>query len=294
MAKQAFNYRGESQTLDAAMRASLPGGFVELPDGFVHYELAGPPEGQIVILVPGVSVPYATWDPTFPTLADAGFHVLRYDLYGRGYSDRPDVVYDLDLFDRQIAHLLSALGLNDPINLVGLSMGGAIVTTFAAHHPKHVRRLVLIDPLVSPPAATLPFKMLLTPGVGEQVVNWLGDMIFVGGQAQDFYNSELVSTFQEKYRLPMKYRGFKRAILSTIRSIPTWHITEAYEQVGKANYPVLLLWGRQDKTIPFETRRQVQAVIPRVEFHAIDDAGHVPHYEQPDVVNPLLIGFLRR
>lgn len=35
-------------------------------------------------------------------------------------------------------------------------------------------------------------------------------------------------------------------------------------------------------------------MLLHVEFHAIDEAGHVPHYEQPEVVNPLLIEFLRK
>jgi len=108
------------------------------------------------------------------------------------------------------------------------------------------------------------------------------------------HKSERVAGFQAQYRAAMKYRGFKKAILSTIRSITTWRPADAYEQVGKANYPVLLLWGRQDKTIPFETHRRVQVMIPRVEIHAIDDAGHVPHLDQPETVNHVLIEFLSR
>jgi pimeloyl-ACP methyl ester carboxylesterase len=294
MPPHPYNYRGETETLDEAARAALPGQFVALPDGVVHYELAGPPGGPVVVLVPGISVPYTTWDANFPALANAGLRVLRFDLYGRGYSDRPDVVYDIDLFDRQITNLLSALRLSDPISLVGLSMGGAVVTHFAARRPERVRRLVLIDPLSATPAATLPIKMVLVPGLGERLMDWLGNRILVGGQSQDFHRSELVAEFQEKYRPPMKYRGFKNAILSTVRSIPGWRIAEAYEQVGRAQYPVLLFWGRQDRAIPFETHRRVQAVIPRAEFHAIDNAGHVPHVEQPGALNPLLIEFLCR
>ncbi len=293
MTKQPYNFRGETEILDAVTRASLPGSFVELTDGVVHYELAGPPDGQVVVLVPGVSVPYTTWDPNFPALANAGLRVLRFDLYGRGYSDRPNVVYDLDLFDRQILELGAALKVNEPITLVGLSMGGAVVTTFAARHPERTRRLVLIDPLVSPPLSAA-LRFVLAPGVGERVFDWFGDRILVGGQAQDFYNAQRVAEFQAQYRVAMKYRGFKRAILATVRSMPTWKIEPAYEQVGKADYPVMLLWGRQDKTIPFDTHQRVQALIPRAEFHAIENAGHVPHRDQPEMVNRLLIELLKR
>ncbi|HEX8912092.1 MAG TPA: alpha/beta hydrolase, partial [Humisphaera sp.] len=266
MPNHPYHYRGETETLDDAARAALPGQFVAPPDGVVHYELAGPAGGPVVVLVPGISVPYTTWDANVPALANAGLRVLRFDLYGRGYSDRPDVVYDADLFDRQIVNLLAALGLSEPVSLVGLSMGGAVVTHFAAQHPERVRRLVLIDPLSATPAATLPVKLVLVSGLGERLMDWFGNRILVGGQSHDFNRPELVAAFQEKYRSAMKYRGFKNAILSTVRSIPGWRIAEAYERVGQAHYPVLLFWGRQDRTIPFETHRKVQALIPRAEF----------------------------
>ena len=80
----------------------------------VHYELEGPADGQPVVLVHGFSVPYYIWDPTFPALAAAGLRVLRYDLFGRGYSDRPDLPYTMELFVRQLKDLLEALQVNKP------------------------------------------------------------------------------------------------------------------------------------------------------------------------------------
>jgi pimeloyl-ACP methyl ester carboxylesterase len=219
---------------------------------------------------------------------------MALSITSRGYSDRPDVVYDLDLFDRQLEHLVAALDLTRMITPIGLSMGGAIAVTFADRHPDRVRQLVLIDPLVSAPTSSLTLRLVSVPGVGERVMNWFGDRILVGGQAQDFYRPECFPEYQERYRMQMRYHGFKQAILSTLRSLPGWDIAEAYERVGKRKLPVLLFWGRQDKTIPFDTYRQVQAAIPHVEFHAIEEAGHVPHYERPDLVNPLLIEYLRR
>ena len=64
---------------------------MRLSDGFTHYELGGPPTGHLVVLAAGFSVPYYIWDPTFSALTEAGVRVLRYDYYGRGFSDRPDV-----------------------------------------------------------------------------------------------------------------------------------------------------------------------------------------------------------
>ena len=81
----------ERRDIDDAVRASAGGQFVHLSAGYTHYELDGPPQGRQVVLAAGVTVPYYIWDPTFAALVKAGFRVLRYDYYGRGYSDRPDL-----------------------------------------------------------------------------------------------------------------------------------------------------------------------------------------------------------
>jgi pimeloyl-ACP methyl ester carboxylesterase len=294
MAKQEFRFRGESQVLDAEARSAAPGSFVELPDGITHYEMAGPPEGQLVVLVHGFSVPYYIWDPTFAALVQAGFRVLRYDLYGRGYSDRPEAVYNQDLFDRQLLHLLAALHVDRPVDLVGLSMGGAISVTFTDRHPDMVNKLCLISPAGLPMKRPALAGLVEAPLLGEWFMSLFGDKILVDWLRGDFRQPEKFPEYQAKYRVPMKYVGFKRAILSTIRSGFLSDMTETYRRVGQQKRPVLLIWGREDNAIPFSTSEKVRAAIPQVEFQAIDEAGHVSHYERPEIVNRLLIEFLRK
>ena len=82
---------------------------MRLTDGYTHYELGGPADGRVVVLAAGATVPYYIWDPTFKALVDAGFRVLRYDYYGRGFSDRPDIPFTQDLYVRQLRELLDAV-----------------------------------------------------------------------------------------------------------------------------------------------------------------------------------------
>src|SRR4029453_5740848 len=72
--------------------------------------------------------------------------VARYDYYGRGFSDRPNVRYTADLFDRQMLQLLDSLGWTGPVDIVGLSMGGPVTAEFTGRHPERVRSLTLADP----------------------------------------------------------------------------------------------------------------------------------------------------
>ncbi len=282
----------EREELTDVVRKSIRGSFTELPDGSVHYELAGPPDGNTAVLVHGFSTWSFTWDATFQALVDAGFRVLRYDLYGRGYSGRPAVVYDKDLFDRQLLGLLAALDIRDRIDLVGNSMGGLVTTTFSARHPEKVRTLTLIDPAFFF-LERVPFPLGI-PLVGDYVGRVFAVPFIAKAQTKDFKHPERFSDYDLRYRLQLRYKGFSRAILSTIRSLPSWNAVSDLKRVGRTKIPVLLFWGMEDRTIPLSVCDTVRGIVPHAEFHPIDDAAHMPHYERPETVNPIIIRFLSK
>lgn len=282
----------EHQEITDAVRRATPGNFVRLSDGFTHYEFAGPENGTVVVLIHGFSVPYYLWDNTFDPLAKAGFRVLRYDLYGRGYSDRPQVPYNADLFDRQLSELLASLHIDRPVDLVGASMGGMIAVTFAARHAEKVRALALFDP-AHPTGGPLPWP-LRTPIVGEYIA--CVDLVpsLPGGQRSDFVHPERYPDYVPRYQEQMRYQGFRWAILSTIRDYLTEDVRPEYSRVGASQKPVFLLWGKLDEDVPFAVSKDVMSEIPQAEFHPLDSAAHIGFYEMPEVVNPLLIDFLKQ
>jgi pimeloyl-ACP methyl ester carboxylesterase len=138
----------ETRALDDSARtaAAAPGSYIKLDDGVTHYEAAGPAYGRVAVLVHGFSVPSYIWDPTFAALRDAGYRVIRYDLFGRGLSDRPDAAYDGAFYDKQLDDLLAALKVNGPVDLFGLSFGGYVTAHYASTHPQRIRTLNLVDP----------------------------------------------------------------------------------------------------------------------------------------------------
>ena len=288
-----FPYLGETEELNETSRTIAPGSFVQLSDGYTHYELGGPDNGQPVVLVHGFSVPYFIWEPTFAFLATSGFHVLRYDLFGRGFSDRPYLRYDIDLFCKQLRELLDTLGF-DQVNLIGLSMGGPITSTFTTSYPARVCKLVLLDPAGARDVG-LPglIKVVTLPGIGELAFSLLGNEIMTKGIASDLYGPDLVAEFQEKYRVQMHYKGFKRALLSSMRNGMLRSFSTTYQCLGSQKTPVALFWGREDKTVPFEQSLEILAAVPQTQFHIIENCGHIPHYEKSEEVNPLLLDFLK-
>lgn len=276
------------------LRVDPPGSFIELADGRTYYELAGPENGEPVVLVHGFSVPSYIWEPTVPALLQAGLRVLRYDLFGRGHSDRPRKVNDLNFFIRQLSELLAALKISLPINLVGLSMGGPIAAGYTARRPDNVRRLVLIDPAGLVDWLPTNLRLLRLPGIGEALMALFGESTIVNGQSSDFYRPERFPGYGELARPQIKIPGYRRSILSTVRHGPLGDLSALYQQIGAAGLPVLLVWGREDQTFPFELSAKALKLMPQAKLRGIGQAGHIPHYEQPEEVNPILVEFLKR
>ena len=283
----------ESLTLSEETRASLPGSFIALPLGVTHYQLGGPPSGRAVVLVHGFSVPLYLWDPTFEALVGAGFRVLRYDLFGRGGSDRPHLKNNVDLFDRQLETLLDALAIASPVSLVGVSMGAIIAASFADRHPERVDRLALIDPAGFPLNWGLPFRLMALPVVGELMMPLFGARMLASGLPGDLFWPEGYPQYVDQFYPQLAYQGFRRSILSTLRCMPLDDHEAVYRRVGALDRPILLVWGEHDGTVPFEYHRAALQAMPQAEFHAVREAGHIPHYERPEVVGPLLVRFLR-
>ncbi|MEN8171272.1 MAG: alpha/beta hydrolase [Chloroflexota bacterium] len=285
----------ETKRLDSESRAALPGSFVKLKNGVTHYELSGSEDEQTIVFVHGFSVPSYIWDPTFSALVEAGFRVLRYDLFGRGTSDRPNTSYGLDLYDDQLVDLLDALKIEKQVDLIGLSMGGPIVINFCNRHPIKVRSLVLIDPVGGKSTKFSLLSLLgVLPVAGELIFGWLGNRMLLKGTAKDFYKPQNIKNFLHRYQEQMKYQGFKRSLIRTMRAGMLGDFSSIYKLVGGQRYPKLLIWGRNDHTIPISHSRIILDLMPDTEFHVVEHAGHLPHYECPEIVNPLLIKFLKK
>jgi pimeloyl-ACP methyl ester carboxylesterase len=114
------------------------------------------------------------------------------------------------------------------------------------------------------------------------------------GQSTDFVDPSKWPDWASKYRVQMQYRGFGRALLSTLREAEGQVLDSVYARVGASGIRTLLIWGVEDSTVAITNAASVRKAIPQAQFYPIDRAGHLPHMERTDAVNPLLIGFLRR
>ncbi|MBI9045926.1 MAG: alpha/beta hydrolase [Anaerolineaceae bacterium] len=287
-----FIQNKEVLSLDEDTRQLLGGTFVELSDGYTHYELLGPQDAPTIVLIHGFSAPMYIWDGMADDFVVQGFRVLRFDLYGRGYSDRPETDYTLELYMRQLDELLTSLDLNTGVHLVGLSYSGPITAGFTSRFPEKVLSLTLIDPM----AAAVSGKEIEPMNwslVGEYImVVYLAPVYLPESQAQDLKYPHVYPNWEELYRKQQQYAGWRRAILSSTREMVKFEPLEEYHQVGESDVPIMLMWGSDDHLIPEERILNVKSALGDVPFKTIEDAGHLPFLDQPEEVSALILEFL--
>jgi pimeloyl-ACP methyl ester carboxylesterase len=286
----------EPLALNERERSRLPGSFVELSNGYTNYDVMGPVGGPVVLLVPGISIPRKVFNRTVGPLAEAGYRVITYDLYGRGFSDRPRVRYDAALFNRQIDELLTALRIERRINVIGLASGGLQALLYAELRPTRVESLVLIAP-DGVDAPVMGFvRMVRCPLVGEVVgrivMNTVGQRRWEERLQNYSADPRLVDDVIEQFRGQLAYKGFWRALVSSIASLPISESSDLFRRIERQGTPTLVVWGASDVIIPIHLSHDVRRLMPRAMYVEIP-AGHLPQYERPEVTNAAILQFLR-
>ncbi|MBT6500938.1 MAG: alpha/beta hydrolase [Deltaproteobacteria bacterium] len=283
---------GKLEKLTPEVRKSLPGDFIKIKDGVISYFWKGPVGGNIVVLVHGLSTPKFVWDGNVDALTAAGNRVLAFDHLGRGFSDRPDIIYNAEHYDRELLGLLDALEVKTPVNLVGYSMGGGNVIGFAARHPDRVNKLILIAPAGYVPKYSGLAALVLIPGLGDWLMTMMGKDAMLDAIKKEVDAGFALPNMVEKFETQFKYRGYLPSILSTMRHYPMYDLGDSYEKVGRLGIPTFAIWGTKDSMVPFDGVERVKKAIPHVRIFPVEGAEHSVTYAKAAEVNRILIEVL--
>lgn len=274
-------------------RGSAPGHFTELSQGVTHYHLTGPPDGPLIVCVHGLTTPSFVWSALAKGLVALGFRVLVYDLYGRGFSDRPKGAQDQGFFSRQLDDLLSDLNIGEPFHLIGYSMGGAIAATFAAAHPARVRRLVLLASAGMHVPQSALVRFIRARGIAGR---WLMLAAYptqlrrgIRAEREQGNVDPAITDGQERQ---LEFRGFVPAVLDSLRGILARPLEGAHMALRQSGLPILAIWGGEDDVIPARAIGQL-AEWNRTAIHeVIKGAGHGVTYTHSDEVLAFIAAFL--
>jgi len=273
-----------------AFRTSVKSGdFVKLSAGYTYYEYENQQADTILVMVHGFSVPSYIWDSTYYAAIKHGYGALRYDTYGRGNSDNPDVAYDVALYSQQLKELLDALHITTPIYLIGLSDGGRTISAFSFQYPQRVKQLIYVDATGFeniPKQDSLSNPALVS---SEEIEAFKRERYptMASGQLGDFYDSIPFRGWDKKYSEQLRFKGFVRALISTNKN--RTNLEFEHQRIADSGIPVFAIWGEEDNVVVFEkVKPTLMERIPSVKLFVIPKAGHLPHMEQPGMFNAIL------
>ncbi|KAJ8591238.1 alpha beta-hydrolase [Rhizopogon salebrosus TDB-379] len=272
------------------------GAYANFPLGRVRYWLIGPENGRRVVLIHGLSIPAIVWKDVAPVLASRGYRVLLYDLYGRGYSDAPQVTYDTTLHTTQLALLMQHVKWDNAF-IVGLSMGGGIATAFSAHFPHLVNgkvALVASAGIVESSDLSRTAKFMSSPFV--QTVSTLPPFqYYMRRLANASKSSELheINPIEEILRLQSAHLPhYNAAVASSLRDGPIRGLHFAFQTLAYSSNQVLLIHGTADKTVPYKYASKIRDLVPHADLVTISNGGHDITITHASDVSAALLRFL--
>lgn len=267
--------------------------FLRLSDGLCHYRVEGPCDGPTILLIHGATVPAWEFDRLVPFLTNAGYRTLRPDLFGHGYSDRPRAIYEITLFVRQLSELLDALGINEPVYLLGHSLGAAVGALLAGRQPERFASLILAAPLLSYTDNMKAVRLLECPLLGELLMPVYVVPMLVRRRTRRYQAIE-DGRFVAKFTSQLRKPGFGRALLSLFRSGSLADQSECYRTLKRQARPILMLRGSEDTIVTSSQIDVIRALIPRVIHREVEGTGHAFLLTHPEKVAPILIDFLEQ
>lgn len=210
------------------------------------------------------------------------YHVYAPDLPGFGRSERPGAAdYGVPMQVEAVRAFMSAVGVSSA-RVVGNSMGGWIVARLAGEHPELVERLVVVAAAGMRPdaAAPIPAEVLLPHD--EEGVRRLVSAVRHKPPALPWFLARdiLARRLREEWIV--------RRTLESMRAGRDW----LDGTLGRADMPVLIVWGKQDRLIPVAYAEALQAEFAHAELKLLDGCGHVPMADCPEAFDRELTAFL--
>jgi pimeloyl-ACP methyl ester carboxylesterase len=253
--------------------------------------------GSAVILLAGIGCSVLEWQNNIAALATR-HRVYALDMLGHGLTDKPQKnCYAIADLARFTLAFLSAQG-ETSAHFVGNSLGGRIALECARLAPARVKSMVLAAPAGIGRETALTMRLASLPVVGNLLTcpSRMG-MRMLWSPAfhdQSFVTEGFIET---KYALARE-PGAHQAVLRTLRSLVSasgFRIEKvaALQAVMCAiHQPTLIIWGQQDRLVPPDHARILEAKLPQSRTILFNECGHLPQLEQPGQFNAAVLDFL--
>ena len=154
--------------------------------------------------------------------------------------------------------------------------------------------MVLVSPAGMPNPPILAQRIMMIPRVGEILLNLKTDYIrkLMIRMAFVFDKNLITQDYFDNLTRSHKIKGTNEVLLRTLRLRFFNTLLGEVHKLSKMDVPILIAWGRQDKSIPFEWGQKMHEILKTSKLEVFEKSGHVCHDEHPERFNQIAIDFL--
>jgi pimeloyl-ACP methyl ester carboxylesterase len=245
---------------------------------------------RVIVFVHGTGGRADRWSRNLDAFAKAGFHAYAFDLPGHGYASKgAGVDCSVPAYRQVLGAFMDAVGIRKAV-IVGTSLGGHVVASYACENPSRVEAVVLVGSMGLVPIGD-EARGRIQAGANNQSRDGI-----VGKLKRVIFDTTLVTEdmVEEEWRINNS-AGAAESFATLGRYIVSDLDAEVVgEALAKAAFPVLLVWGSEDKTVAPEVGRQVKTLVPRSDLVELEGAAHTAYYERADTFNTIVTGYLEQ
>ncbi|MBK9713118.1 MAG: alpha/beta fold hydrolase [Kouleothrix sp.] len=204
--------------------------------------------------------------------------LVRYDERGGGLSDWNVDDFSLDAWVRDLELVVDSLGL-ERFPLLGMSQGGPVAIAYAVRHPERVSHLILYGSYVQG-------RMKRTPSEREEAELYLKLAGLGWGKEVAAFRKVFAATFipegtAEQMQWFDDLQRVSTSPENAVRFLQAFYQIDVSDLARQVTAPTLVLHARADARVPFDTGRQLAALIPGARFVSLDSRNHILLEHEP-------------
>ena len=262
----------------AALAADGESQYAKLDNTKIHYKSYGKGSNALV-LVHGWTCNLDNWRDQIPDFAKRN-RVLALDLPGHGQSDKPQIVYTMDLFANAIDAVMRDAKVDRAV-LVGHSMGTPVARQFYRKYPQKTLAIVIVDG---------GLRLFGTKEMREGFLTMFRSPSYKEAGAQMFTQMMGTLPAPEQERVKTSFANTPQYVLvSAMASMND----EALYGPDKINVPVFAVLAKSPFWPP-DTEQFLRGLAPDLELQWFEGVGHFIMMEKPKQFNDAVIAFLNK
>jgi 2-hydroxy-6-oxonona-2,4-dienedioate hydrolase len=263
-------------------------GFLNIDNAQIYYETAG--RGIPFVMIHAGVADSRQWNNEFAFFAQK-YQVLRYDMRGYGKSEPVDGEFS---HMGDLVSVLNALELQEPLVMMGCSMGGGLAMDFALTHPSRVKALIMVgsgpsglELDVPTPAKFAEAEKAYESGDFDLVAE-IDTQIWFDGMGR---TPEQVNQVMRTLAYEMDRKALSHEARQLGKRLPNSQ-TPAFDRLTDLNIPVLVIVGAHDTPYILAAADYMIEKIPSVRKVTIQDAAHLPNMDHPGEFQAIVKDFL--